>query len=706
MIQLVLNLRQRCSMIKILFIVPYPQLAESIDKKIDFSNLKNHFQDDFALHLLIPVTKGDKQDNHISPTNPLSNENFHYVTFSEKEFDEIVTKEIERLKINFDIIIARGHTTERLRKSQSIPVITLQMTGYDIIQALMECIEHYSPKKICILTHNNLIYNTDSFERLLGIEIESMNLPDLSKIDNLISKALDDGCEAIIGGYTTYTSACSKKIPSTFIKTGENSVLLAIEEAIRTHNILQKEREMYVSYQTIIHSSHFGIIKVDHESFINLANNRALQLLNLGSQKIIGEHLSSVFQPLSSYVLHVLNTGKSIQNTAINTEKTTISSSILPIIVKDNPVGAIIYLQSITDIQKSETEIRKKIFSRGFEAKYSFSNIIFQSESMEKVITIAKQYARANSNILLFGESGTGKELFAQSIHNFSNRSSGPFVPVNCAAISENLLESELFGYAEGAFTGAKKGGKPGLFELAHNGTLFLDEIGEMPPATQSKLLRVLQEKEVRRVGGDTVIPIDVRIITATNRNIDEMITNHEFREDLLFRLDVLRLVIPPLRSRKEDIEPLLRYFIERNSISNGFGIPQIDQSVIDTIKNLPFKGNIRELQNLAERLCVTQSEGRITTSNLEMILASGKPITQTGNISEPLVRNDMTLENSREKNEKELILKVLDEVKGNKIQAAKVLGINRSSLYRKISKYGILSNINRVNCQTKCNTN
>src|SRR5690625_3003716 len=224
----------------------------------------------------------------------------------------------------------------------------------------------------------------------------------------------------------------------------------------------------------------------------------------------------------------------------------------------------VVTYQEAESILLANNEIRSELYQRRFFAKYQFDDIISRSDKMEQLITLAKAYAISESNILIYGESGTGKELIAQSIHNESKRRTGPFIAVNCAALPENLLESELFGYEDGAFTGAKKGGKPGLFEMAHGGTIFLDEVGDITPSLQARLLRVLQEKEVRRIGGERIISVDIRVLSATNKDLLASVEDGEFRRDLYYRLNVLHLYNLPLRERVEDIEYIIDALLEK----------------------------------------------------------------------------------------------------------------------------------------------
>ena len=280
-------------------------------------------------------------------------------------------------------------------------------------------------------------------------------------------------------------------------------------------------------------------------------------------------------------------------------------------------IGTLITTSSASRILQEEQHIRKGLVRRGLTSKYTFRDIIAVSERMCSKVDMAKKFSRVNSNVLLTGETGTGKELFAHSIHAASARAEQPFVAVNCATLPENLLESELFGYEAGAFSGASREGKTGLFEQAHHGTIFLDEIGEIPVALQAKLLRVLQEKEVRRVGSTNVIPIDVRVISATNVNIQQQIQQGKFRSDLLYRLNTLEIHIPPLRERPEDILPLIEHQMRIIAAEQGTTPPELTPEAQELLKQYRWPGNVRELRNICERIVVMSSSRTVDQSTL-----------------------------------------------------------------------------------------
>lgn len=317
-------------------------------------------------------------------------------------------------------------------------------------------------------------------------------------------------------------------------------------------------------------------------------------------------------------------------------------------------------------------------------AKYFFKDIVGDSSESNSIKNLAKKSANTNSNVLIVGESGTGKELYAHSIHNASNRRLGPFIKINCGAIPAELLESELFGYEDGAFTGAKKGGKKGKFELANGGTIFLDEIGDMPMCMQVKLLRVIQEREVEKVGGNILKKIDVRIIAATNKNLEKLVEKNKFREDLYYRLNVIRINVPSLRERKEDILLISDFLVKKVSDRLGICIKGISKEAKEYLCNYNWPGNIRELENVIER------SANLLDSDLVI-----KPKHLPKEILKGYVVKAPTKENKYLKDiisevEKEVICNCLEKNNGNKNKTSKILGISRANLYKKISEYNI----------------
>jgi transcriptional regulator with PAS, ATPase and Fis domain len=344
-----------------------------------------------------------------------------------------------------------------------------------------------------------------------------------------------------------------------------------------------------------------------------------------------------------------------------------------------------------------ELKFYKNKYEKELKSKYNFDDLIGASPSFTAVKQLAEKISWSQSAVLIIGESGTGKELFAHSIHHKSPRAVFTFVPINCASIPEHLLESELFGYEEGAFTGAKRGGKKGKFELANYGTIFLDEVGDMPISMQSKLLRVLQEKEIQRVGGQKTFPIDVRIIAATNRNLEEMVTEGKFRQDLYYRLNVIKLDVPALKDRVDDIPLIAAALIkklERKFHRDGIGL---SEDVVEKLKNYSWPGNIRELENVLERAINVLDDRIIETKHLPLYLRE-QILDETTNlihlskecIDQLTSKNLPTLRETLEFTEKQSIIKALQIAGGSKQQAAKVLAISKTRFYEKCKQYGI----------------
>lgn len=373
----------------------------------------------------------------------------------------------------------------------------------------------------------------------------------------------------------------------------------------------------------------------------------------------------------------------------INGDKVKLIATLRPIVTEDNQ------LQGVIGIFK-EMQTARKILKHfaGWKARYTFADIVGKSPEIRQAIRLAKETAKLHSNILIQGESGTGKDLFAQAIHNESLFGDGPFVVVNCAAIPYSLLESELFGYEEGAFTGAKKGGQPGKFELAEGGTIFLDEINSMPLDMQAKILRVLQNKTIIRVGGSEPIPVNVRIITATNKHLWQMVKQGEFREDLFFRINVISILIPPLRERLEDLEMLIDRIMDRIQKDMDLKSLTIDTAAVELMKCYDWPGNIRELENVLERSSVqARTRGSSIINREDLLHYSGirNSVERIGVQRSPAAPRADDKEDCRLKScEREIIQKTLLNYHGNMVVTSKKLGISRSTLYRKIKQYGL----------------
>ena len=578
--------------------------------------------------------------------------------------------------------------------SETTPTIRVHISGYDIIRSVYECREKYHPKKIAICGLDESLSEAASVCKILGVEANVYAPVRNQDLPQVLNKAIEDGCDALVSGYSANLLAGKMGLNSVVIQTGAAALSQAMDEAIYTVERIRHERVISQMYKTIIYSSDAGLLYVDREGIIRVRNHVARQMN--GNVSIMGKPLKMVISWLEPLFCSVMKNGKvETRLISIPGSKITVSVKCSPVIANNELSGVVFNLTDVTQIQELESQIRRKLSERGLKARYTFDQIIHKSKEIDRVIQLAGRYAASDSNVIIIGETGTGKELFAQSIHNASKRKNGPFVAVNCAALPENLLESELFGYVEGAFTGTSKGGKMGLFEQAHGGTLFLDEVGEISMAIQTKLLRVLQERQVRRIGDNKVINVDVRIISATNKSIRKMADVGQFRRDLVYRLDVLRLFLPPLREREADVELLFVNQLQGMAKRNGQLPVKIEAGVFPLLCQYPFFGNIRELRNIAERVFVLHEGDIINAHDVHEALypadldmdPSFAISTGTG-LAELTETQEQNSENFL--GEEERLRQALKISGGNKGKAAKLLGIDRSTLWRRMKKYEI----------------
>lgn len=433
----------------------------------------------------------------------------------------------------------------------------------------------------------------------------------------------------------------------------------------------------------IMNAMKIGVMALDPAGQILFANNATCQTLGIRRRELLKVPIGKLVQNWSSIYQIVSEGGKFINEeivVMVNQVKTKYNVNISPINADGGRklVGMVITLRELENVYNLVNKYT------GMQARFTFEDIVVKGLNMRKLVEYARTIADSPSTVLIGGESGTGKEVFAQSIHNASSRRDHGFVAINCAAIPENLIESELFGYDEGAFTGARKGGNPGKFELAHNGTLFLDEIGDMKPEMQAKLLRAIQEGQVVRVGGDKTIPVNVRLIAATNKDLGEEVREGRFRLDLYYRLSVIPLMIPPLRERKEDLPSLIKYFISKKSIKLQKEIPILRYSQLQELLDYAWPGNIRELENYIEQF--VNLSGNLAFDDY-LRSRNVQPVTIRGNSSDSL---DGALLLSIEQMERNLIENTIHAFNHNMSQAAKSLGISRNTLYQKMKRYRI----------------
>lgn len=530
----------------------------------------------------------------------------------------------------------------------------------------------------------------------IGMHIEEI-LPTTGLLRVLTTGKPEVGEKAVYGDTTIIANRAP--ITADGLVAGAVSVFQDITEIERIANELETVTALKSTLEAALESAYEGIVIVDEEGRVTLINHTYAEFLGVDPKEVIGKHATEVVPNSRMHIVAKTGTAEIADLHPIGNQEMVVNR--IPIRREGKIVGAVgkVLFRNVEDLKglarrlqvlEKEAEYYREELRRMRGARYSINNIIGQSAAIALARDMLHRAAKTNSTVLVLGESGTGKELFAHALHDAGARNFGPFIKVNCAAVPEHLLESELFGYEEGAFTGAKKGGKPGKFELAHGGTIFLDEIGDMSLTMQAKLLRVLQDREVERVGATRGRTVDVRVVAATNRDLEEMIAQSTFRQDLYYRLNVITIVVPPLRERKEDIPLLVRTLLPELCQSIGRPLSQVEEVVLDLLAGHNWPGNVRELRNVLERAVSMTDTNTIRLEHLPLYLQNQGQKTAAGAPNESLVNAGKSWLNLKEQAEYQAIVQALAQTKGNKAQAARLLGLNRSWFYQKLRKYNL----------------
>lgn len=454
---------------------------------------------------------------------------------------------------------------------------------------------------------------------------------------------------------------------------------------------LESVKDLQGTLSTVLDAAYEGLLVINNEGYITMVNQAFAGLLNARPSQLVGKHVTQVIEDSRMPIVVQTGVPEVGELQRINDQEVIIQR--VPIIKEGKTLGAVgkimfkdvAELNALVDkISSLNTELAyyKGEVQKYRGARYGLNHIVGESKPMVALKETIKRIASSNSTVLIRGETGTGKELVAHAIHMESGRKYGPFIQVNCAAIPEHLLESELFGYEEGAFTGARKGGQVGKFQLAHGGTIFLDEIGDMSFSLQAKLLRVLQEREIEPLGAVKTTQIDVRVIAATNNELEQLMEKGLFREDLFYRLNVVSLRLPPLRERMEDLELLVSRFCHKFQEEFGRSFDKMSPEVWEVFRSYRWPGNVRELEHVLERAFNVMEDNCITLKDLPFYLQKQAQEIETN--------GDRPLQSILDEAEKKAVIEVLQQTQGNKVLAAQKLGISRAWLYRLIKKHGL----------------
>lgn len=621
-------------------------------------------------------------------------------------------------KNDFDIVINVSGSNEVQRQLENyFPVSTVIIPGSiaNFIVKLINEKEHFI-KKLSGESHKqNIIFNSIE-EGMIGIDRSSH----IIFMNRSASRMLEKDSREVIGKHIHELISTSelpriyetgrvelnrelqlknglKIVTSRFPMIDENGEIIGafavfqdITEVVSLAEEITDLKEIQTMLQAIIQSSDDAISVVDENGYGLLVNPAYTRITGLHMDDVIGQPASADISEGESMHLRALQTRKPVRgvNLKVGPANREVIVNVAPIIVDNILKGSVGVIHDTTEIRSLMKELdRARSIIRTLESKYTFDDIIGLSPEMQLSLQQAKLAAQTPVTVLLRGESGTGKELFAHAIHSASDRKYNKFVRVNCAALSEELLESELFGYEEGAMPGVKSGEKKGLFEEANNGSIFIDEIGELSPAIQSKLLRVLQEHETLRIGGATPVPVNVRVIASTNANMEKALLDGTFREDLYYRLNRMPILIPPLRSRKQDIPRIVDRLLMKLNQEYGRNVESITDKALQLLRLYDWPGNVRELENVISRAMIFMNinEKILTEKNipLNMIKAA-----ETKN--EVAIESGSPLQEQLDTVERGILQRALEQHKGNKSKTAKALDVSLRTLYYKLEKFGL----------------
>ncbi|XAH25945.1 propionate catabolism operon regulatory protein PrpR [Xylophilus sp. GW821-FHT01B05] len=596
-------------------------------------------------------------------------------------FDDAVTA-IRALHARdpIDAVVAAGASGEWLRQHLDIPVAMVEVRGFDLMRALATA-RAISPR-VGLVSFDGPSEHLAQLDALFGMGIAQFSYRGPDDAPACVEALRAAGVQAVVAPGLVSDLAEQAGIASVLMYSDE-AVRQALQDAIHLARHSRAERARHERLGTILGQLQDGVVAVDLRQRIEALNPAMAALLGAPVAALIGRLLGDVAPALDLGATMRLRAEPAEDVLQIGARTLVVRRA--PIIENGEVTGALLVCRDPATIQRADRHLRANQRQRGAPARYRIEAFTGDSSAARRVRELAAQCAASEATVLITGESGTGKELVAQGIHSASRRAAQPFLAVNCAALGESLLESELFGYEEGAFTGARRGGKTGLVEAAHTGTLFLDEIGDMPLALQTRLLRVLQEREVLRLGATVAVPVDLRVIAATHADLAAQVERGLFRRDLYYRLAVLRIATPPLRERGADIAPLAANLMERRARAAGISTAQARAwlaALLELAAGYAWPGNVRELENMVERLLACHGylapAGGLDRARLLEVFPECAQ-------ARPAPVRDSLLKDARRAAEQRRVREVLQSVQGDQRQACAILGISRATLWRRL---------------------
>jgi len=582
-----------------------------------------------------------------------------------------------------DVVLAAGSNGAYLRDNLSVPVVMVKVNGFDLLGAITQAIAMWPGAPIGLVLHETVSRELTDLSASLNVALKQRPYRSIDEVRLAVDTLAAEGCKVIIGPGMACDLAQQAGLNGVFLYS-----LGAVEEAfgrsIELARMSRQKESKRVRLNTIVAHLRDGVAAFDDAGQLEAVNPAMIDLLGLDHTRDLPSQLAKAVGPL---LQETLFTDTPIDERITQVDGRALIVNCTPIIEHGLRSGSVVTVQDALVAQRIDRSLRTIQRPKHLVARHGLTDLIGASRALERVRSLARAGAAHDATVLLTGESGTGKELVAQGIHNASHRHGNPFVAFNCAALPEGLIESELFGHEEGAFTGARRGGKPGLFEIAHTGTIFLDEIGEMPAAAQSRLLRVLQEREVMKLGSGRATPIDVRVIAATHRDLHELIDQGLFRADLYFRLNLLQIELPPLRDRRDDIPELAQHLLSRNATK--YGLPaatakQVLEFLTPLFEHYAWPGNVRELDNLIARAAIYLGD---VTSNAWEEHRDIFPEFGRMHVLPVTITNDKVAGLQPAVVTRDEILRVLKQNGDNRAAASRTLGIGRTTLWRLMKK-------------------